>query len=377
MKKNCFSIVAISFCVVAVTIFIGLALLVLVYFPYTARVLFGEEAPALTVYQKLSFPVRLVLGQQNLLAPVAFEGSERVFTIEPGESVDSICMKLQQNGLITDPDLFRIYLIYSGLDRGIQAGKYKISQPISSVEIGKMLQDATPAEIDFVILPGWRAEEIAASLETSGLTITAPEFMTLVQNPAALSLPQSLVSIKNLEGYLLPGDYVIPRESNEMQLITIIIEKFASEVTPEMFQVYQDHGLTLDQAVIIASMVQREAIHEEEMPLIASVFLNRLSVGMKFDSDATVQYALGHNDIDNTWWKSPLSLADLAIDSPYNTYVNTGFPLGPICNPGIKALQAVAYPAQSSFYYFRAKCDQSGYHNFAETFEQQQQNACP
>lgn len=377
MKKNCFSVAAISFCIVAVTILIGLVLLILVYFPATARTLYGEPITGLSAYQRLTFPVRLVLGQQAMLSPVDFNGSERVFSIGQGEPVDSICLTLQQNGLIADPDLFRIYLIYTGLDRGIQAGKYKIDQAVNAVEIANMLQDATPAEIDFVILPGWRAEEIAASLGTSGLVITPSEFMALVQNPATLDLPQSLSSIQNLEGYLLPGEYIIARESNALQLVKIILEKFAFEVTSEMIQAYQEQGLSLDQAVIVASMVQREAIHEEEMPMIASVFLNRWSVEMKFDSDATVQYALGYDNSRNTWWKSPLTLDDLTINSPYNTYIYNGFPPGPICNPGIKALQAVAYPAQSSYYYFRAKCDQSGYHNFAETFEQQQQNSCP
>jgi len=156
-----------------------------------------------------------------------------------------------------------------------------------------------------------------------------------------------------------------------------LLDNFDVKVDPEMRAGFQDQGLTFHQAVILASIVQREAIVEEEMPLIASVFLNRLSAGMKLDSDPTVQYALGYDPIKTTWWKTPLSLDDLAISSPYNTYLQVGFPPGPISNPGLSALKAIAHPSQTPYFYFRAVCDGSGRHNFSQTFEEHQQNACP
>jgi UPF0755 protein len=113
------------------------------------------------------------------------------------------------------------------------------------------------------------------------------------------------------------------------------------------------------------------------MPLIASVFLNRLAAGMPLEADSTAQYALGYQEKTHTWWKNPLSLGDLQVDSPYNTYLYGGLPPGPISNPGLNALRAVAFPAQAEYYYFRAACDGSGEHNFAETFEEHLQNACP
>jgi UPF0755 protein len=115
---------------------------------------------------------------------------------------------------------------------------------------------------------------------------------------------------------------------------------------------------------------------EDEMPLIASVFYNRLAVGWKLESDPTVQYALGYNEAQGTWWTNPLSAADLQVDSPY-TYVYSGLPPGPIANPGLAALKAVAFPAQTPYYYFRAACDGSGRHLFAETFDEHLGNACP
>jgi UPF0755 protein len=129
--------------------------------------------------------------------------------------------------------------------------------------------------------------------------------------------------------------------------------------------------------VTIASIVQREAVVDTEMPLIASVFYNRLAIGMNLQTDPTIQYALGYNTAQGTWWTNPLSMDDLKIDSPYNTYIYPGLPPGPISNPGLAALEAVAHPTDSIYYYFQAKCDGSGLHNFSETFDQHQQNYCP
>jgi UPF0755 protein len=131
------------------------------------------------------------------------------------------------------------------------------------------------------------------------------------------------------------------------------------------------------QAVTLASIVQREAVVADERPQIASVFLNRLHAGMKLDTDPTVQYALGFNPIQGTWWTNPLNATDLQVDSPYNTYIYTGLPPGPIANPSLSALRAVAFPAETPYYFFRARCDDSGLHDFAVTFEEHLQNGCP
>ena len=113
------------------------------------------------------------------------------------------------------------------------------------------------------------------------------------------------------------------------------LEEFNKAVTPKMRKAYQKNGLSLEQAVILASMVEKEAILSKEGPIIASVFYNRLAAGMKLESDPTVQYAIGYIQRSETWWKNPLSLSDLQIDSGYNTYQNSGLPPAPICNPGI------------------------------------------
>ena len=152
---------------------------------------------------------------------------------------------------------------------------------------------------------------------------------------------------------------------------------FDAAITNELKDGFDQHGLSLQEAVILASIVEREAVVTDEMPLIASVFLNRLVSNISLDADPTVQYAVGFNESQNTWWTNPISAADLQYNSPYNTYLYPGLPPGPICNPSTNALRAVAFPAQTPYYYFRATCDDSGLHFFAETFQEHVNNACP
>ncbi|MHB8112679.1 MAG: endolytic transglycosylase MltG, partial [Bellilinea sp.] len=299
------------------------------------------------------------------------------FPITPGESVNSVGLRLEQTGLVNNAAAFRLYLIYSGLDTNLQAGDYDLSPAWNTLELAQKLQDSTPLEITFVILPGWRAEEIAASLQTSGLSIQPDEFLAAVQNPPADILNAFGIQAGSLEGFLFPGEYRLLRTTDLNRLLRVFAIEFNAHLTAELRSGFEQHGLDLQQAVILASIVQREAMVAEESPMIASAFYNRLAAGMKLDSDPTVQYALGFNQDQTTWWTNPLSLADLETVSAYNTYQNAGLPPGPISNPGLAALQAVAFPADSPYYYFRARCDGSGMHNFAVTFQEHLQNSCP
>ena len=136
-------------------------------------------------------------------------------------------------------------------------------------------------------------------------------------------------------------------------------------------------NLSLHQAVTLASIIERETRADEEKALIASVFYNRLEAGMRLETDPTVQYALGYDPVGKTWWKSPLYLDDLAVNSPYNTYQNSGLPPGPISNPALATLIAALQPEESPYFFFRARCDGSGTHVFSITFEEHLNNACP
>jgi UPF0755 protein len=348
--------------------------LTLVYLPSQATRIYGPPSSALGLFQRIQYSALLLWYDGLLTRPVDLQGTEQSFTIETGESVDAIANHLQIVGLIRDAESFRAYLVYSGLDMSIQAGEYELSAAMSAIDVAHELQDATPEDVTFVILAGWRIEEIAASLSTSGLAITPDEFITAAQNP-----PNDfdfLNGARTTEGFLYPDSYVIHRGTSAEQLIQEFVRNFGLRLSSDIKSAVDRQGLTIYQAVTLASLVEREAVHDEEKPIIASVFLNRLKIGMKLDSDPTVQYALGYDILAQTWWKNPLSLVDLQFNSPYNTYIYMGLPPAPIANPSLESLRAVAFPAETEYYFFRAKCDGSGYHSFAKNFEEHLLNAC-
>jgi UPF0755 protein len=319
----------------------------------------------------------LLLWYDGLLTrPLDVQGSEQTFTIEIGESVDAIANHLEGVGLIRDAAAFRTYLIYSGLDTSIQAGEYRLSTAMSAMDVARELQDATPEEVTFVVLPGWRLEEVADSLPTSGLSISREQFLEATKSP-----PRDfdfLSRADSAEGFLFPDAYIFSRSlSSADEMIAEMVRNFAAHLTPDLTNGFERQGLTVYQAVTLASMVEREAVQDEEQALIASVYLNRFKIGMKLDADPTVQYAIGYNILQQTWWTNPLTLLDLQINSVYNTYIYEGLPPTPIASPSPGALRAVAFPAETDYIFFRARCDGSGFHEFSETFDEHLQNACP
>jgi UPF0755 protein len=363
-----------------IAFFIGLILLclltlgVLVGIPMLAAQQYGPPNPALDPLDQFEFSARLLWYGRLLTQPLNPGGSEQPFAIAPGEGVPSIAIRLEEVGLIRSAAAFRAYLVYTGLDTSIQAGDYTLSPAQSIVDIARELQDATPEQITFVILPGWRIEEIAVSLSTSGLNISPDEFLAAARSapPGLDFLPASASS----EGFLYPDIYILPRETTAEALVGEFLRNFSLHLTIELREGFARQGLDVYQAVTLASIVQREAVVPDERAQIASVFYNRLRSDMKLDTDPTVQYALGFNAAQGTWWTNPLSAADLQFNSPYNTYIYAGLPPGPIANPSLSALRAVAFPADTPYYFFRARCDGSGLHNFAITFEEHLQNGC-
>jgi len=372
------ALIAIFSLIIIVGLILIAAALLFWYYPQQASVTFGTPDGSLTLIQQISFPFQLMMNRDDLTDPLNPEGGERTFTISQGEAASSTAFRLEQELFIPNAQIFRVFLIYTGLDRGIQAGEYQLSPAMSPMEIAVRLQDATPETVNFTILAGWRLEEIAAALPTSGLQISSDELLATVYAPYALALPPGIpTDLSSLEGYLASGSYEVRRDIMPSMLIQTFLEQFVTQIPAEWVDAWQAQGLTVEQAVILASIVEREAMVDEEMPMIASVFLNRLNSGMKLDSDPTVQYAVGYNSDQQTWWTNPISVSDLAYDSPYNTYLYPGLPPGPISNPSLLALQAVAYPAATPYFYFRAACDGSGRHSFAVTFEEHVNNACP
>ncbi|HEY3475000.1 MAG TPA: endolytic transglycosylase MltG, partial [Anaerolineales bacterium] len=321
---------------------------IFLYIPVRAARLYGPPAPWLSLPQRLQYSALLLWYNGLLTQPLDVSGAEQSFTIEIGQSVNSLANHLESVGLIRDADSFRSYLIYSGLDTSIQAGEYRLSTAMSPIDIAHELQDATPEDVTFVVLPGWRVEEIAESLPTSGLPVTYDEFLSAAQSPPRQF--DFLAGASTVEGFLLPDSYIFSRTiSSAEEMITDMLRNFAAHLTPDLRNGFEQQGLTVYQAVTLASMVEREAVQDEEQALIASVYLNRFKIGMKLDADPTVQYAIGYNFLQQTWWTNPLSLLDLEVNSLYNTYKYEGLPPSPIANPSLEALRAVAFPEETPY----------------------------
>lgn len=350
-------------------------LLGLIAVPVIAARTYGPPAETLTVPQRFQYALALLWYDGQVTRPLNENAGDQVFTVSEGEQAADVAYNLEQEGLVRNAAAFRAYLIYRGLDTGLQAGEYQLSPALSPVQIAERLQDATPTQIRFVVLPGWRLEEVAAALPTSGFEISPEAFLAAAQGtrPGYDGVPAGATA----EGFFFPDEYVLPRGTQAQSLVDALMLRFDHMLTSEIRSGFARNNLNIYQAVILASILQREAVQGDEMPIIASVFYNRLAADMPLGTDPTIQYALGFNDFSGLWWKSPLSMDDLAIDSPYNTYTHRGLPPGPIDSPSLDALKAVAFPADTPYLFFRARCDGSGRHAFAETYDDHLSNDCP
>jgi UPF0755 protein len=366
----------IPFFLILLLLIIGTAILWLGV-PMLAQNSFGSPADNLTSPQKWNYSLQMILHKNQLLTPVSPVKKDTPFSIPSGASVTSVAMDLEQTGLISNWQAFRYYVIYKGLDTQIKAGDFTLSPSMTAIEISNAIQSTYSELVSFYIYPGWRAEEVATALPTSGIEVTPEAFLSIVKNPASLNLPADLQGISSLEGFLYPGTYMIDRKISADDLVLTFVQKFNEQVTPEIQTQLQSNGLTFYQAITLASIIQRETFNDNERATMASVFYNRLAAGMKLETDPTVQYALGYSDQWGGWWKTPLALSDLSVQSPFNTYIISGLPEHPISNPDLPSILAVAHPESTSYYYFRAKCDNSGSHVFSKTFEEHLANACP
>lgn len=336
----------------------------------------GEPAPQLDPLQRSALSLYLRLRSDALDEPAGEPTATIEMEVSGGEPARSVVDRLVAAGVVEDAFLLRTYMRYRGLDLGVEAGHYQLNGGMTVREIAEALQTARPSGLTLTVLEGWRMEQIADALAQGEYPVSSQAFLQAAAHPTPqflflAELPQEA----SLEGFLFPDTYLLDPELRAEGLVEMMLDNFNQRVDMEMRDGFGRQGLSLYEAVTLASIVEREAVLPQEQPVIASVFLNRLSQGMPLEADPTVQYAVATRA--DSWWKSPLGAGDLAVDSLYNTYRFTGLPPGPIANPGLSALNAVAQPESTSYYYFRAACDGSGAHLFAETYEEHQQNACP
>lgn len=326
--------------------------------------------------------LNLRLRESDLYVPLGNDPRPRPFRIDPGEPARFIAARLAEEGFITDPDLFNLYLRVTGDERQIEAGNFMLSDNMTMPQVAEALKHALFEEALVTIPEGMRAEEIAERLSAANI-IEEDVFLAAVRDPRTLSFFNDYDFLANLppgasmEGFLFPDTYRFPVLAATPELvIRPFIDNFANRVGNKNL-VGGSSGLSGRDLITLASIVEREAVQADERPVIASVYLNRLNgkcpeVGGNYlQADPTVQYARG--TVGNWWWK-PQSIEEYAtVQSPYNTYLNPGLPPGPIANPGLSAITSTRDPAQTGYCFFVAT-GQDGRHVFAQTYAEQQQN---
>ncbi|MCB9076691.1 MAG: endolytic transglycosylase MltG [Anaerolineaceae bacterium] len=313
---------------------------------------------------------------EKINTPVSNDPSPVPFTIESGETGVSISEKLVEQQFITDPDVFRLFLRYNGLDASLEAGDYVLRRNMNMREIAEALQKANFEEVAITIPEGLRAEEIAELLTKANI-MDGSEFLaavrqgTVVDHPLLADRPPGA----SYEGYLFPDTYRLPAlNTTPEDLIARMLNNMAQKIPPDALNLASAQGYTFYQILTVASIVEREAVVPEERPAIASVYLNRLAQGMYLQADPTVQYAMGYQTDSGQWWKTPVTLEEYSqVNSPYNTYMNSGLPPGPIANPGVSSINAALQPAQTNYLFFMG-CGGEGAHLFAEDFASHEAN---
>jgi len=341
-------------------------------------------AGAAVGYMVLGSSTPLLGGQISQLAdptgPVdPQDTAKQTITVRPGASAGDIGAELQQRGLIRSALAFRLAAEQAGVGSTLAAGEYELSRSMSTNDIIQVLaKGETKRGLLATIPEGWRSEQIADRLDATGFA-SRDDFLRAVTTP--LSVPNvGVLGAKpppRLEGYLFPETYEVPQKVSGPRAVELMLQMFTQRVGT-LIQAPTESKLTPVQILTLASIVEREAKQPSERPMIASVYLNRLAADLPLQADPTVQYAVATRDGPAAgaynYWKQELTASDLQVDSPFNTYLTSGLPPGPICNPGEASIRAVLQPARTDYLYFVAARDGSGTHLFARTLEEHNAN---
>ena len=311
---------------------------------------------------------RLIISAVLLLALLSafgfyFEGSlpadkndkqNRVFVIPPGQGLNAIAKDLEKDGFIRNKIVFILVVKQLGIEKNIQAGDYRLQRSLSASELAKSL---TKGSLDtwFTVIEGLRNEEVADQV-TKELGIPSADFLAKAQ-----------------QGYLFPDTYLVPKDATSETVLSIMKSNFDTKFTSEMKAKALKNGLSENGVVILASLIEKEALFDADRQEIANIMLRRIKEGHKLQIDATVQYALGYQPAEKRWWKKVLTLEDLKFESPFNTYLISGLPPTPICNPGKASIDAVVNGTTETPYLFYIH-DSKGRTHYARNLAEHQRN---
>jgi UPF0755 protein len=310
-------------------------------------------AAAWVVYARVTQPFR------------GYSAAQQYVEIPPGLGSGAIAARLVDAGVVRDRFTFRVGLWMSGSARRLQAGEYRFDRPMAAREV---IDKIARGDVDLQAITfreGLTIAEMAQVFEAGGYGPAA----AFVQAATDVSLVKAIdPAAPDLEGYLFPDTYMVPRKTTAPSLVRVMVGRFQSVAVPQLVDEAARRGLNLRQLVTLASMVEKETSRADERPLVAAVYVNRLKTGMGMQCDPTVIYALqraGRYD-------GNLRRDDLMFDSPYNTYRYAGLPPGPIAAPGKASLEASARPAATDHLYFVSRND--GSHAFARTLAEHNRN---
>jgi len=316
-------------------------------------ILLGTAAAAYVVFGRLNQPFR------------GFSDPEIFVAIPSGAGSNAIGERLIAAGIVRDRMTYRFALWRSGQARTLKAGEYRFDREMTPLEVLDKIARGEVYLLNLTFREGLTIREMADVFETNGFG-PAASFVSAASDasPVRDLDPQA----KDLEGYLFPETYALPRGSDAARVVRAMVDRFEKVLTPEIRRAAEARGLTVRQLVTLASLVEKETAKPDERPLVSAVYSNRLKVGMGLQCDPTVIYALQRAGRYN----GNLRRDDLMFDSPYNTYRYPGLPPGPIAAPGKGSLEAAASPADVDFVYFVSRND--GSHEFARTLEEHNRN---
>ncbi len=277
----------------------------------------------------------------------------KIFVVSPGESVRTIATRLKNEKLIKDQIGFFLQVKFRGMGENLQAGDFRLSP---SMSVSEIINELTHGTLDAWVttLEGWRVEEIALKL-AQDLAIPEQEFLKHAR-----------------EGYMFPDTYLIPKDASASAVVQMFLDNFEKKVNKQVKAGIENQGLTLEEGIVLASIVEREGRTATDRPVIAGILLKRLQHDWPLQADATLQYMLGYQPQEKTWWKKVLTDADKKNNSPYNTYRNVGLPPKPISNPGLAAINAAAKPQTTNYWYYLH--DDRGEVHYAETLAEHEAN---
>jgi len=280
------------------------------------------------------------------------------FYVSRGEPFASVLRRLEAQGLIYDHRIVSLWARLWSLDRKIHWGHYRFELPMAPRQIVNQMVPGIGAFRRVTVPEGLTLAEVADLMENSGLG-KKEKLLKEAENPELLS--QAGIAGKKLEGYLFPTTYYFTPVTTEREILLAMVEQFQQSFTPAMREQAKELGLSIHEVVTLASMIEKETALPAERLLVSAVFHNRLKRRIALQSDPTVIYGLRR-------FSGNLTRRDLQQRTPYNTYLVPGLPPGPICNPGLAALEAALAPPAVPYLYFVSKND--GTHLFSATISE-------